>query len=60
MNHDISFTGNGVTSYIINVIGNFNDPSSTHFNVDQQDALFNFEDATICQPWAVGRFDPGA
>src|ERR1700722_17896022 len=40
VNHDISFTGGkGVTSYIINVIGNFTDPSSTHFNVDQEDAL---------------------
>ena len=46
VNHDISFTGKGVTSYIINVIGNFTDPNSTHFNVDQEDALFNFEDAT--------------
>ena len=46
VNHDISFTGSGVTSYIINVIGNFNEPSSTHFNVDQRDALFNFEDAS--------------
>ena len=46
VNHDISFAGNGVTSYIINVIGDFTDPSSTHFNVDQEDALFNFEDAT--------------
>ena len=45
VNHDISFAGNGVTSYIINVIGDFTDPSSTHFNVDQEDALFNFEDA---------------
>jgi choice-of-anchor A domain-containing protein len=47
VNHDFSFTGGkGVTSYIINVIGNFNDPNSTHFNTDQRDALFNFEDAT--------------
>ncbi|HEY5206486.1 MAG TPA: collagen-binding domain-containing protein [Roseiarcus sp.] len=46
VNHDISFAGKGVSSYIINVIGNFTDPSSTHFNVDQADALFNFEDAT--------------
>ena len=46
VNHDISFSGAGVTSYIINVIGNFTDPNSTHFNVDQQNALFNFEDAT--------------
>ena len=46
VNHDISFAGNGVTSYIINVIGDFTERSSTHFNVDQEDALFNFEDAT--------------
>jgi choice-of-anchor A domain-containing protein len=46
VNHDFSFTGKGVTSYIINVLGNFTDPNSTHFNGDQQDALFNFEDAT--------------
>ena len=52
--------GTGVTSYIINVIGNFTDPNSTHFNVDQQNALFNFEDATHGQSRAVGRFDPGA
>ena len=47
VNHDFSFTGKGVTSYIINVIGNFTDPNSTHFNVDQEDALFNFENATV-------------
>ena len=46
VNHDISFAGTGVTSYIINVIGNFTDPNSTHFNLDQRNALFNFEDAT--------------
>ena len=60
VNHDISFTGKGVTSYIINVIGNFTDPNSTHFNVDQQNALFNFEDATQGQSRAMGRFDPVA
>lgn len=36
VNHDISFTGTGLTSYVINVIGDFTDPSSTHFNVDQE------------------------
>jgi len=46
VNHDFTFTGSkDVTSYIINVIGNFNDPNSTHFNTHQRDALFNFEDA---------------
>jgi choice-of-anchor A domain-containing protein len=44
-NHDFSFTGTGVTSYIINVTGDFSQPSSTHFNTDQRNALFNFEDA---------------
>ena len=33
-------------SYIINVLGDFTDPNSAHFNVDQENALFNFEDAT--------------
>jgi hypothetical protein len=60
VNHDISFAGKGMTSYIINVLGNFTDPNSTHFNVDQEDALFNFEDATKGQSWAVGRIDSGA
>ncbi len=62
VNHDISFTGKGVTSYIINVIGNFTDPSSTHFNVDQQDALFNFEDATTVNlgQWGASILAPDA
>jgi choice-of-anchor A domain-containing protein len=63
MNHDISFTGGkGVTSYIINVIGNFTDPSSTHFNVDQEDALFNFEDATTVNlgQWGASILAPDA
>jgi choice-of-anchor A domain-containing protein len=62
VNHDISFTGTGVTSYIINVIGNFTDPSSTHFNVDQQDALFNFEDATTVNlgQWGASILAPDA
>ena len=62
VNHDISFTGKGVTSYIINVIGNFTDPNSTHFNVDQQDALFNFEDATTVNlgQWGASILAPDA
>ena len=62
VNHDISFTGTGVTSYIINVIGNFNEPSSTHFNVDQRDALFNFEDASSVNlgQWGASILAPDA
>ena len=63
VNHDISFSGGkGVTSYIINVIGNFTDPSSTHFNVDQDDALFNFEDATTVNlgQWGASILAPDA
>jgi choice-of-anchor A domain-containing protein len=63
VNHDISFTGGkGVTSYIINVIGNFTDPNSTHFNVDQRDALFNFEDATAVNlgQWGASILAPDA
>jgi choice-of-anchor A domain-containing protein len=63
VNHDFSFTGGkGVTSYIINVIGNFTDPNSTHFNMDQQDALFNFEDATTVNlgQWGASILAPDA
>jgi choice-of-anchor A domain-containing protein len=62
VNNNISFTGKGVTSYIINVIGNFTDPSSTHFNVDQEDALFNFEDATTVNlgQWGASILAPDA
>ena len=62
VNHDISFTGTGVTSYIINVIGNFTDPSSTHFNIDQEDALFNFENATTVNlgQWGASILAPDA
>ena len=62
VNHDISFTGKGVTSYIINVIGDFTDPSSTHFNADQEDALFNFEDATTVNlgQWGASILAPDA
>jgi choice-of-anchor A domain-containing protein len=62
VNNNISFAGKGVTSYIINVIGNFTDPSSTHFNVDQEDALFNFEDATTVNlgQWGASILAPDA
>jgi choice-of-anchor A domain-containing protein len=62
VNHDISFAGTGVTSYIINVIGNFTDPNSTHFNVDQRNALFNFEDATTVNlgQWGASILAPDA
>ncbi len=62
VNHDFSFTGKGVTSYIINVIGNFTDPNSTHFNVDQEDALFNFENATAVNlgQWGASILAPDA
>jgi choice-of-anchor A domain-containing protein len=63
VNHDISFTGGkGVTSYIINVIGNFTDPNSTHFNTDQEDALFNFGDATTVNlgQWGASILAPDA
>ena len=62
VNHDISFAGKGVTSYIINVIGNFTNSSSTHFNVDQEDALFNFEDATTVNlgQWGASILAPDA
>jgi choice-of-anchor A domain-containing protein len=62
VNHDFSFTGKGVTSYIINVIGNFTDPNSTHFNTDQEDALFNFENATTVNvgQWGASILAPDA
>jgi choice-of-anchor A domain-containing protein len=62
VNHDFSFTGKGVTSYIINVIGNFTDPNSTHFNVDQEDALFNFENAATVNlgQWGASILAPDA
>jgi choice-of-anchor A domain-containing protein len=45
-NNQVTFSGTGVTSFIINVEGNFTEPSSTNFNTAQEDALFNFYDAT--------------
>jgi choice-of-anchor A domain-containing protein len=43
---NITFTGAGVTSYIINVTGDFSEPSGDNWNSLQSDALFNFDDAT--------------
>ena len=60
-NSQISFVGKGVTSYIINVTGNFVEPSSTHWNAAaQRDALFNFEDATTVEARQLEGVDPGA
>jgi choice-of-anchor A domain-containing protein len=42
---NITFTGKGVTSYIINVSGDFTEPSGDNWNSLQPDALFNFDDA---------------
>ena len=44
-NRDIDFEGTGVTSFIIDVSGNFSQPSSSHLNTLQPDALFNFYSA---------------
>jgi choice-of-anchor A domain-containing protein len=45
-NDDISFTGGAGVTYIINVDGNFAQPSSSHLNSLEPDALFNFYNAT--------------
>lgn len=46
-NQQVTFSGNsGVTGFIVNVTGNFTESSSTNFNTAQQNALFNFSDAT--------------
>ena len=50
---NITFTGTGVTSYIINVTGNFSEPSGDNWNTLQSDALFNFSDASTV---AVGNW----
>jgi choice-of-anchor A domain-containing protein len=39
---NITFTGTGVTSYIIDVTGNFTEPGGDNWNSLQPDALFNF------------------
>jgi choice-of-anchor A domain-containing protein len=43
---NITFTGKGVTSYIINVTGDFTEPNGDNWNSLQPDALFNFSNAS--------------
>lgn len=44
---EIKFSGgSGVTAFIVNVTGNFTEPGGVNFNTPQQDALFNFVNAT--------------
>jgi len=46
LGRDIDFEGTGVTSFIIDVSGDFSQPNNSHINTLQPDALFNFYDAT--------------
>lgn len=46
VNHDITFTGGAGVTYIINVSGDFTQPSSSHLNSLEPDALFNFYNAS--------------
>jgi choice-of-anchor A domain-containing protein len=50
---NITFTGPGVTSYIINVAGDFSEPNGDNWNTLQSDALFNFSNASTV---AVGNW----
>jgi choice-of-anchor A domain-containing protein len=50
---NITFTGAGVTSYIINVTGDFSEPNGDNWNTLQPDALFNFSNASTV---AVGNW----
>jgi choice-of-anchor A domain-containing protein len=62
-NSQISFVGTGVTSYIINVTGNFVEPSGTNWNAAaQRDALFNFDNATTVEVgnWKASVLAPDA
>jgi choice-of-anchor A domain-containing protein len=43
---NITFSGTGVTAFIINVEGDFTEPSGDNWNSLQSNALFNFYDAT--------------
>jgi choice-of-anchor A domain-containing protein len=46
-NNSVSFTQNGAKAIIVNVTGNFTDPSSSNWSPPaQQDVIFNFIDAT--------------
>jgi choice-of-anchor A domain-containing protein len=51
---NITFSGTGVTSYIINVTGDFTEPSGDNWNSLQPDALFNFSNASTV---AVGNWN---
>jgi choice-of-anchor A domain-containing protein len=47
VNSSVQFSSNsGVTGFIVNVTGNFTEGSSTNFNNAEQNAIFNFVDAT--------------
>jgi choice-of-anchor A domain-containing protein len=50
---NITFSGAGVTSFIINVTGDFSEPNGDNWNTLQPDALFNFSDASTV---AVGNW----
>ena len=46
-NQQVTFSGGpGVTGFIVNVSGDFAEPGGANFNTAQQDALFNFYDAS--------------
>ncbi len=61
-NSQISFTGAGVTSFIVNVSGNFAEGSSTNFNTAQSNAIFNFTNAMTVSlgNWKTSVLAPGA
>jgi choice-of-anchor A domain-containing protein len=46
---NITFTGTGVAAYIIDVDGNFTEPSGDNWNSLQSDAIFNFYNANTVQ-----------
>lgn len=46
-NNQVAFSGNaGVTGFIVNVTGNYSESSGINFNTAQQNAIFNFTNAT--------------
>ena len=45
-NHQVTFSGTGRDASSSMSTGNFTEPSSTNFNTAQENALFNFYDAT--------------
>ena len=46
---NITFSGTGVTAFIIDVSGNFIEPGGSNWNSLQSNAIFNFYDATTVQ-----------